>query len=53
VTVTNRLGILSEAKEALAFALLAAATLDNEPSNVPSATGAKCAVVLGTITPKP
>ncbi|MGB7158134.1 MAG: anhydro-N-acetylmuramic acid kinase [Tepidisphaeraceae bacterium] len=41
------------AKEALAFALLAAATLDGEPSNVPSVTGAKRPVVLGSITPKP
>ena len=46
-------GIPSEAKEALAFALLGAATLDGAPSNVPSVTGAKRAVVLGSITPKP
>jgi anhydro-N-acetylmuramic acid kinase len=44
---------LSEAKEAIAFALLGAATLDGVPSNVPSVTGAKRAVVLGSITPKP
>jgi anhydro-N-acetylmuramic acid kinase len=47
------LGVPADAKEALAFALLAAATLDGEPSNVPSVTGAKRAVVLGSITPKP
>jgi anhydro-N-acetylmuramic acid kinase len=41
------------AKEALAFALLAAATLDELPSNVPSVTGARRAVVLGSITPAP
>jgi anhydro-N-acetylmuramic acid kinase len=41
------------AKEAVAFALLGAATLDGVPSNVPSATGARRAVVLGSITPKP
>jgi anhydro-N-acetylmuramic acid kinase len=35
------LGVPADAKEALAFALLAAATLDGEPSNVPSVTGAK------------
>jgi anhydro-N-acetylmuramic acid kinase len=50
---TQRLGIISSAKEAVAFALLGAATLDHIPSNVPSATGARRAVVLGSITPKP
>jgi anhydro-N-acetylmuramic acid kinase len=49
----DELGMPSEAKEAVAFALLAAATLDGVPSNVPSVTGAKRAVVLGSITPKP
>jgi len=43
----------SEAKEALAFALLGAATLDNLASNLPSVTGAKHEVILGSITPKP
>jgi anhydro-N-acetylmuramic acid kinase len=43
----------ARAKEALSFALLGAATLDSFPSNVPSATGAKRSVVLGSITPKP
>jgi anhydro-N-acetylmuramic acid kinase len=47
----DEFGIPSEAKEAVAFALLAAATMDGEPSNVPSVTGAKRAVVLGSITP--
>jgi anhydro-N-acetylmuramic acid kinase len=49
----DEIGLRSEAKEALAFALLGAATLDGEPSNVPSVTGAKRGVVLGTITPRP
>ena len=50
---SQELGIGAEAKEALAFALLGAATLDNEPANVPAATGASRPVVLGSITPKP
>jgi anhydro-N-acetylmuramic acid kinase len=50
---TSDLNMPAEAKEAVAFALLAAATLDGIPSNVPSATGARLAVVLGSITPKP
>jgi anhydro-N-acetylmuramic acid kinase len=53
VRTTDELGVPSEAKEAMAFALLAAATLDGVPSNVPSATGARRAVVLGSVTPKP
>lgn len=48
---TDDLGIKSEAKEALAFALLAAATLDRLPGNVKSVTGARRGVVLGSITP--
>jgi anhydro-N-acetylmuramic acid kinase len=53
VMTSDALGIASEAKEAIAFALLAAATLDGVPSNVPSVTGASRAVILGSITPKP
>lgn len=50
---SDDLGIPGDAKEAVAFALLGAATLDGEPSNVPAATGASRAVVLGSVTPKP
>jgi len=50
---TDELGVKSDAKEAIAFALLGAATLDGVPSNVPSVTGARRALVLGSITPKP
>lgn len=53
VRTTDQFGVPSEAKEAVAFALLGAATLDGTPGNVPSATGAHKAVVLGSITPKP
>jgi anhydro-N-acetylmuramic acid kinase len=49
----DELGVKEAAKEAMAFALLGAATLDGEPSNVPSATGAKRGAILGSITPGP
>jgi len=52
VKTTDELGVPSEAKEAIAFALLGAATLDGEPSNVPAATGAARRVVLGSVTPR-
>ncbi len=44
-------GIPSDAKEALAFAILANETVSGNPGNVPSATGAKESVVLGKIIP--
>jgi anhydro-N-acetylmuramic acid kinase len=53
VLLSDELGIASASKEALAFALLGAATLDGTPANVVGATGARRAVVLGQITPKP
>jgi anhydro-N-acetylmuramic acid kinase len=53
VRTTDEFGVPGPAKEAMAFALLGAATLDGLPSSVPSATGASRAVVLGSITPKP
>ncbi|HEX9484735.1 MAG TPA: anhydro-N-acetylmuramic acid kinase [Gemmatimonadaceae bacterium] len=40
-----------EAKEAVAFALLAHLHLEGIPGNVPSATGARARRVLGTLTP--
>ncbi|HEX8524287.1 MAG TPA: anhydro-N-acetylmuramic acid kinase [Tepidisphaeraceae bacterium] len=52
VKLTEDAGVSGPAKEALAFALLAAATLDNLPSNIPSVTGAARSLILGSITPQ-
>ncbi|HZQ68540.1 MAG TPA: anhydro-N-acetylmuramic acid kinase [Terriglobales bacterium] len=47
---SDEFGIPSEAKEAVAFALLAYQTWNRLPSNIPSATGAKRAVILGKVS---
>ena len=51
VNTVDDFGIPSDAKEALAFAILANETVSGNPCNVPSATGAKESVVLGKILP--
>jgi anhydro-N-acetylmuramic acid kinase len=43
-------GLPVDAKEAIAFAILASERIDQRPSNVPSVTGADRAVLLGKIT---
>ncbi|PEL12306.1 anhydro-N-acetylmuramic acid kinase AnmK [Bacillus sp. AFS017336] len=53
VLVQEDIGFSSDAKEAIAFAILANETLNGLPSNVPGATKANRLVILGNITPKP
>lgn len=50
VRTSNEFGIDSDAKEAIAFAILAHETWHRRPSNLPSATGANKPAVLGKIS---
>jgi anhydro-N-acetylmuramic acid kinase len=50
VQTIDAFGMPSEAKEAAAFALLAWMTWHHLPGNIPKATGAKRAVILGQVT---
>ena len=43
-------GVPAESKEAIAFAVMAYLTWNQQPGNVPAATGAKKAVILGKIS---
>jgi anhydro-N-acetylmuramic acid kinase len=47
---SDEFGVPAEAKEAVAFALLAYETWHRRPSNVPSATGARRTAILGKIS---
>ena len=47
----DEFGLDPRAKEAVSFAILAYATVEGIPNNVPSATGARRAVVLGKVVP--
>jgi anhydro-N-acetylmuramic acid kinase len=49
VLPSSRLGISEDAKEALAFAILAYETFHRRPANLPSATGAARPAILGKI----
>ena len=51
VIASDEVGLDADAKEAVAFAVLAAETIRGRPANVPAATGARRAVVLGKIIP--
>lgn len=48
---TEDAGLPGDSKEAVAFAVLGYETMCRRPGNLPSATGAKMPVVLGSITP--
>jgi anhydro-N-acetylmuramic acid kinase len=50
---TDEFGLPSEAKEAVAFAVLAYQTWNQQSGNIPSATGAKRAAVLGKVSYPP
>jgi len=47
----DALGVSAEAKEALCFAVLANETVTGRPGNLPAATGARQAVILGKVCP--
>jgi anhydro-N-acetylmuramic acid kinase len=51
ISLSNDYGIDADAKEAIAFAMLAYQTYKARAGNLPSATGAKRPVILGKLTP--
>lgn len=50
VLTSDELGMPNQAKEAVAFALLAYQTWHRQPGNVPGATGARRPVILGKVS---
>jgi anhydro-N-acetylmuramic acid kinase len=50
VKPSDEVGVPDQAREAMAFALMAHESLMGRPSNIPKVTGATKRVVLGTIT---
>jgi len=53
IRTSHDFGVSSDAKEAIAFAVLAYESYHGRPANLPSATGARRAVVLGKIVARP
>ncbi len=52
ISLIDKYNIPNKSKEATSFALLAAATLDRIPANLPSVTGAARPTLLGVIAPQ-
>jgi anhydro-N-acetylmuramic acid kinase len=50
IQTTGNIGLPVDAKEAVAFALLAYQTWRRQPSNIPSATGARRPAILGKVS---
>lgn len=50
IELSDTLGVPGHLREAMAFAVIAWRTLRSESGNVPSATGARCGVVLGSVS---
>ncbi len=49
IMTSDELGVPSDSKEAVCFAILANETIAGNPSNVPSVTGARSSTILGKI----
>jgi anhydro-N-acetylmuramic acid kinase len=49
VVTSDATGVPAQLKEAIAFAMLAAARIDEIPANLPAVTGAARRVLLGSI----